>query len=247
MPGPPWRTFGDHGYHRAMSPSRRPRPSRQACADTDPSTAPQAAGGPPRQARRAAARRRGARRRGDRRGDGGDDLRAALRPLGAASREDRAEHVRLRRGRVPPRRDPRRAEPPGRPSRADVALAAARDGGDRRSPLLLAWRDRRRGDRPRALARPERRPRRRGRLDDHAAARPHPLHLERAHRRAEGHRGVPGREARPQVVEGANPRHVPQLRLLRQPRIRRRGGGTHVLLPLGEPSHALPGGACSRG
>ena len=56
------------------------------------------------------------------------------------------------------------------------------------------------------------RPRRRGRLDDHAAARPHPLHLERAHRRAEGHRGVPGREARPQVVEGANSRHVPQLR-----------------------------------
>ena len=49
---------------------------------------------------------------------------------------------------------------------------------------------------------------RRGRLDDHAGARPQPLPLARADAEAEGDRGVPRDQARERVVEarGSSPR-----------------------------------------
>ena len=47
---------------------------------------------------------------------------------------------------------------------------------------------------------------RRGRLDDHAAARPQPLHLARADADAEDQGGLPGDQARAALVEGQDPR-----------------------------------------
>ena len=51
-----------------------------------------------------------------------------------------------------------------------------------------------------------------------------PLHRPRAHARAQAQGGVPRDQAQPPLVEEADPARVPQHRLLRQPRLRRRGG-----------------------
>ena len=54
---------------------------------------------------------------------------------------------------------------------------------------------------------------RRGRLDDHAAARPQPLHLARADRRAEAEGGVPRAQARHDAwtKSGSSPRYMNQV------------------------------------
>ena len=76
------------------------------------------------------------------------------------------------------------------------------DDRDRGPPLLRARRRRLRGHRPRADEGHPRRPDRRGRLDDHAAARAQPLPgLERADDRAQDQGGLPRDQAQPAVVE----------------------------------------------
>ena len=82
------------------------------------------------------------------------------------------------------------------------------------------------------------RDRRRG-LDDHAAARPQPLHLAGAHGAAEAQGGVPRDEARRRLDEASDPHDVPEPGLLREPGVRHRGGGTDVLLEAGAGAHAL--------
>ena len=184
------------------------------------------------------------RRRGHRGGRRGARLRLEVRPRRAPPDADRPEHVRLRGGRLAARRDPGRAESGSRSARQDVAVAPPGDGRHRGPPLLRPRRDRRGGHRPRAVAGHQGRGGGRGRLDDHPAARPQPLHLERADGAAQGHGGVPGREARRRLVEAEDPRELPQLGLLREPRLRRGGGIAHVLLPHG--ADAEPAAGCAR-
>ena len=85
-----------------------------------------------------------------------------------------------------------------------------------------------------------------GRLDDHAAARPQPLHLARADVHAQAARGVPRGQARRQVVEAEDPHDLPEPDLLRQPGLRRRGGRADVLLEAGEGADARAGRAARR-
>ena len=87
---------------------------------------------------------------------------------------------------------------------------------------------------------------RRGRLDDHAAARPQSLHRPGEDVHAEDQGGVPRDQAREQVAEGEDPQRVSQHRLLRQPRVRRRGRVADVLLQAREPAHAARVGAARR-
>ena len=82
----------------------------------------------------------------------------------------------------------------------------------------------------RALARPHRGRDRRGRLHADAAARPQPLHLPRAHRHPQAAGGMPRRPAQPRLVEAAHPPRLAEHRLLREPRVRRRGRLSDVLL-----------------
>ena len=122
--------------------------------------------------------------------------------------------------------------------KATVAIEDRRfysHGGDRPA----GHRPRRRRRRPGARGRP-------GRLDDHAAARPQPLHLERAHAAAEAEGGVPRDQAQRRLVEAADPRDVPQPGLLRQSRLRDRGGGADLLLEAGAGAQPPRGGAARR-
>ena len=64
-------------------------------------------------------------------------------------------------------------------------------GVDYEGIVRAAWRDAEQGQG------------RRGRLDDHAAARPQPLHLARADVPAEDQGGLPGDQAQQQLVEGS--------------------------------------------
>ena len=116
-----------------------------------------------------------------------------------------AEHVRLRRGRLSARLDPGREEPRARHRSGHVAVDPQGDDRDRGPPLLRARRRRPRGHRAGRRRRHQGRGDRRGRLDDHAAARPQPLHLARADGPAQGEGGVPRHEARRRVVEAADP------------------------------------------
>ena len=125
-------------------------------------------------------------------------------------------------------------------------MAAEGDDRDRGPPLLAARRRRLRRHRAGRLAGPHRRQGRPGRLDDHAAARPQPLHRPGADVHAQDQGGVPGDQAREQVAEAEDPQRVPQHRLLRQSRLRRRGRGPDLLLEAREPADAAPGGAARR-
>ena len=115
---------------------------------------------------------------------------------------------------------------------------------DRR--FYAARRHRRRGHRPRALEERQRRAGRRGRLDDHAAARAQPLHRPRAHGRAEAEGGVPRDQAGQRLGEEPDPRHVHEPGLLRQPRVRDRGGRADVLLEARQRAQPPGGGADRR-
>ncbi len=90
--------------------------------------------------------------------------------------------------------------------------------------------------RARGLEGPHRGQGARGRLDDHAAARPQPLHRPGEDVHAQDQGGVPCDQARAQVAEAEDPQRVPQHRLLREPRVRRRGRLTDVLLQACEPA-----------
>ena len=157
-------------------------------------------------------------------------LRVVVRPQLAAAGRDRLEHLHLRRRQLAPRRDPGGAEPPAGGARQDQPLDAEGDGRDRGPALLRAQRRRRRGHRPRALEERQRRAGRRGRLDDHAAARAQPLHRPRAHGRAEAEGGVSRDQAGQRLGQEPDPGHVHEPGLLRQPGVRDRGGGADVLL-----------------
>ena len=187
--------------------------------------------------------RRGARPPLRRRGCGchrGRDLRLLLRPQLAAAGRDRLQHVHLRRGQLPARRDPGRAEPPARPVQPHRRLDAEGDRRDRGPALLPARRHRRRGHRPGALEERQRRPGGRGRLDDHPAARAEPLHRPREDGRAEAEGGVPRDQARQGLGEEPHPRDLHEPGLLRQPRLRDRGGRADLLLQARE--RAQPAG-----
>ena len=129
-----------------------------------------------------------------------------------------------------------RASAPGcrrRPSRSRTGASTRTAASTRRASPAPSRR------RPGAQGRP-------GRLDDHAAARPQPLHLERAHGAAEAEGGVPRDQAQRRLVEAAHPRDVPQPGLLRQPRLRDRGGLADVLLEAGPRAQPPRVGAARR-
>ena len=154
-----------------------------------------------------------------------------LQPLEPEAGQHRREHVRLRRRRLVARLDPGRPQP------------RARSRSTRMSAWLpkatVAVEDRRFyqhggidyvGHRARALGRRQRREGRRGRLDDHPAARAQHVHGPRADLRPQAQGGLPRDQAQRQVVEDEDPPDLPEHRLLRQPRLRRRGGRRDVLL-----------------
>ena len=98
-----------------------------------------------------------------------------------------------------------------------------------------------------AVQRHPRRPHGRGRLHDHAAARPQPLHPPPgAHAAPQARRGVPRHQAQRQAREELDPRQLHEHRLLRQPRLRRRGRRADVLLAPREQALAPPVGSPRR-
>ena len=166
-----------------------------------------------------------------------------MRPRLAAVGRHRREHVRLRRRRNAARLDSGRAEPRAGDRGGHVAVDPQGDDRDRGSPLLRARRRRRRGNRACSGREPPRRRDRRGRVDDHAAARAEPLHLAGADRSAQGEGGVPRDEARPRADEAVDPDLLPEPELLRQSRVRHRGGRADLLLEAGQGPHAVRVGA----
>ena len=158
------------------------------------------------------------------------DVRLQLRPERSAAGLDRPELLHLCGEQLDPRRDPRRAKPSAGAALEDQPLDAGGDRRDRGPPLLPPRRHRRRGDRACALEERERGRGGRRRLDDHAAARPQPLHQPRAHGPAEAEGGVPRDQAERRLVEGPHPRHVHEPGVLRQPGVRDRGGCADLLL-----------------
>ena len=172
-----------------------------------------------------------ARRRDDRRHRG---VRLELRPRRAAPGRRRRELVRLRRRRLRARRDPGGAQPHAGPAPRDLAVGSEGDRRDR-GPALLSARRRRPGrHHARGRRRRTRGQDRAGRLDDHAGARAQPLPLARADVQAQAHRGVPRDQAVEPLVEGQDPDRVHEPGVLRQPRVRNRGGRRDVLLESGE-------------
>ena len=142
----------------------------------------------------------------------------------------------LRRRRLADRGDPLRQDPAADRQLEDPAGPEGRDGGDRGQELLQPRRHRPLGDRPRRLGGPDRRRQAGGgRLDDHPAARPQPLHRgPPGHAEAQDHRGAPGQRRGGPALEGLDPDRVPEHRLLRdqrgRDRDRRRGGRRDLLL-----------------
>ncbi len=107
-----------------------------------------------------------------------------------------------------------RAAPARRGQRVPEA-AQGRHGRDRGPPLLPARRHRLRGRHPRRRAEPRQPEDRAGRLDDHDAARPQPLHLQRAHVPAQDPRGQGRAGDRGAALQAVDPRQVPQHGALR--------------------------------
>ncbi len=143
--------------------------------------------------------------------------------------------IPLRRPRPPDRRA-QPAEPRDRHRRTDPADRQGRGDLDRGQAL----RDQQRHRHPRHRARVRRRHRaqrrRPGRLDDRAA-----VHQERApgpvppHDLREAARGGARLPALAQVVQGKDHHRLPQHDLLRQRRLRDRGGGPDLLRPRSQP------------
>ena len=231
--------------HDDAASRRVGRPLVRGCTSEAPaaSRAPPSPPQPPRRRSRTRPHRRGCRRRGCR---DGRRARVVLRSGVAPPGADRPEHVRLRRRRIAARRHPGRAESATGSAHAHQSVGAEGDGRHRGPTVLRARRTGRRGHRPRAVGQRQGTRGRAGRLDDHAAARPEPLHLSRAHARAEGQGGVPRGQAQPRVAEGADPRHVPEPGLLRQPRVRHRGGGADLLQQAGPIAEPAPRRRCWR-
>ena len=94
----------------------------------------------------------------------------------------------------------------------------------------------------RALGRRHQPRHRAGRLDDHAAVRQERLPDEPEDDRPQALRGRARLAARAEVVEGPDPDRLPEHRLLRERRLRRRAGVAHLLPPPGRADEAGGGG-----
>ena len=158
--------------------------------------------------------------------------------LAAARHRPGLQLHRLRGRRIAAGLHPvRRGAHPGR-DREDPRGPAAGHGRDRGRALLRAQRRRPRGHHPRGLREPRGRRGEAGRLDDHDAARPQPLHRRpRARPGAQDQGGEDRRGARGGALKGLDPRELPEHRLLRDRqrphRGRGRGGGPDLLLEEG--------------
>ena len=143
------------------------------------------------------------------------------------------ELARLRGRRHLARLHPERRAAPAAQALGHPAGRARRDHRDRGRALLQAQRRRLRGRRPRGGQEPAVR-QDAGRLDDHHAARPLALHLQRADLHAQDPRGQARRGARGRARQGVDPREVPgldPLRHRRRPvRDRHQGRGEDLLL-----------------
>ena len=148
-------------------------------------------------------------------------------------------------------RDRLRRSPHAGLDRAHPQERAAGDGGDRGPALLRARRRRPRGHPPRRGQGPRSRQGGRGRLDDHPAAGPQPLHRQpAAEPRTQDRRGEAGDGVREAALAPADPRLLPQHRLLRDDRGRHRGrrpgGLADLLRPAGLEADPAAGGAAGR-
>ena len=182
----------------------------------------------------------------------GFHLRAARRARreAAAARAEReadaGEHVRLRERRpFGPRDSPRRPGADHRPVGRDQRVDEARDRRGRGQAVLPAPRRRPPWHGPRGVGRRHAPRHGAGRLDDHPAARQERVPDEPEDDRPEAHRGGPRMAARAALVEGQDPDRVPQHRLLRERRVRRRAG-LKGLLPPQRPLHEAGGSGAAR-
>ena len=176
-----------------------------------------------------------------------DGALGQLRPLDPEARRDRPELVRLRGRRQPARLDPGREEPRAGAARAHQPVAAEGHGRGRGPALLPAT----------AASTTRASPARSGRTSA-------PARSSRAARRS---RSSSSRTSTPaasgrferklkeaclamklsrKLLEAAHPARVPEHRLLRQPRLRRRGRVADLLQPPREPADARPVGAARR-
>ena len=118
-------------------------------------------------------------------------ISAELRPQRPAAGADRSEHLRLCRRRLAPRH-PRGEESRAGDSESGQSLDEEGDSRDRGPPVLQSRRDRSGRHRTRSRARHSGGEGRRGRIDDHPAARTQPLHRqERAHPPAQSDGSLP--------------------------------------------------------
>ena len=188
-------------------------------------------------------------------GLGAVGLRRVDRRLGAAAllaqaEGDRRQHPRVRGRRARARLHPGRRAAPAAALGGHPAGRQGRDDRDRGRALLRAQGRRLRGRRARGVQEPRVAQDGPGRLDDHHAARPLALHLERAHVHAQDPRGEARRGARGRALQGVDPREVPRLdpvRHGRRPvRDRHQGRGEDLLLQGPQGPQPQPGRAARR-
>ena len=157
----------------------------------------------------------------------------------------------LDRDGQPARLPARRGGPHHRPAHPDLTEPAARGDRHRGRGLLRPPGYRREGHHSCGLDRPGEEGHRAGRLDAHRAAREervrravrpqrrrhHRLRRPAAHDQGEDPRGVARDQAGAELHQGPDPREVPEHRVLRPRRIRRRGRRPDVLREAGERAH----------
>ena len=170
-----------------------------------------------------------------------------LQPRHAAAGRDRPELVRLRRERLAARLDSRRAEPPPvrlwqrqpvdarrRPSRSRTTASTATAASTTRASHAP----------PGRTSAPARscRAARRSRSSSSATS----TSRKRADLQAQAQGGLSRDQAEPPLVEGPDPQRVHEPGLLRQPRLRDRGGGADVLLEARAEPEPRPVGPARR-
>ncbi len=143
-------------------------------------------------------------------------------------------------------RQPRRHGRRGDPHRRPAALPSQGLRRHRGPAVLLAFRHRPAGDRPRRAARRDRPRRHAGRLHPDPAARQEPVPDAGAHGLAQGAGGDPRAVAGAPLHQGADPRTLPQPRLLRLRRLRRGSGGAQIFRPRRQGRVARRGGDAGR-
>ena len=159
----------------------------------------------------------------------------------------RAEHLYLRERRAHrPRRPARLAGANRRALGRDRPADQAGDRRDRGQAVLRAPRRRHPRHRPRRLGRRDPPGHRPGRLDDHAAVRQERDQRQRPHADPQAEGGRARLEARAGLDEGRDPDRLPEHDLLRQPRLRRRGGVQGLLRAQREERQPRRGGAARR-